>query len=94
LQAAPAPIHPTKPRLLSRKSTALTTKPPGGGEEAHRRWPEGRSERGASKAKHRPPVVFRKALPRLRISKIMDSKIILSGACATGSSSGLVSSAV
>ena len=55
LQAAPAPIHPTKPRLLSRKSTALTTKPPGGGEEAHRRWPEGRSEWGASKAKQRPP---------------------------------------
>ena len=39
----------------ARKSTALTTKPPGGGEEAHRRWPEGRSERGASKAKQRPP---------------------------------------
>jgi hypothetical protein len=44
-----------RPRLLSRKSTALTTKPPGGGEEAHRRWPEGRSEWGASKAKQRPP---------------------------------------
>jgi hypothetical protein len=73
---------------------ALTTETPGGVEEAHRRWPEGRSERGASKAKHRPPVVFRKALPRLRISKIMDSKIILSGACATGSSSGLGASAV
>jgi hypothetical protein len=43
---------------------ALTTEPPGGVEEAHRRWPEGRSERGASKAKHRPPVVFREALPR------------------------------
>ena len=42
-------------RRASRKSTALTTKLPGGGEEAHRRWPEGRSERGASKAKQRPP---------------------------------------
>jgi len=39
----------------AREYTALTTKPPGGGEEAHRRWPEGRSERGASKAKQRPP---------------------------------------
>jgi hypothetical protein len=29
--------------------------PPGGGEEAHRRWPEWRSEQGASKAKQRPP---------------------------------------
>jgi hypothetical protein len=28
---------------------------------------------------HRPPVVFRKALPRLRICKIMDSKIIYLG---------------
>jgi len=42
-------------RVCARESTALTTKPPGGGEEAHRRWPEGRSEWGASKAKQRPP---------------------------------------
>jgi hypothetical protein len=28
---------------------------------------------------HRPPVVFRKALPRLRVCKIMDSKIIYLG---------------
>ena len=37
-------------------NTAPTTKPPGGGEEAHRRWSEGRSERGASKATRRPPI--------------------------------------
>ena len=35
--------------------SALTTEQPGGGEEAHRRWPVGRSELGASKAKQRPP---------------------------------------
>jgi hypothetical protein len=58
---------------------ALTTETPGGVEEAHRRWPEGRSERGASKAKHRPPVVFRGVLPGLRIGRIMDSKIIYLG---------------
>ena len=32
-----------------------TTEAPGGAEEAHRRWPEGRSEQGASKAKVIPP---------------------------------------
>ena len=37
---------------------ALTTETQGGGEEAHRRWPEGHSERGASKAKQRPPIFF------------------------------------
>ena len=36
---------------------ALTTETSGGGEEAHRRWPKGCSERGASKAKHRPPRI-------------------------------------
>lgn len=36
---------------------ALTTETPGGGEEAHRRWPKGRSERGARKAKHRSPKI-------------------------------------
>jgi len=46
----------TKPPRLCAQITALTTKPLGGGEEAHRRWPEGRSERAASKAKQRPPV--------------------------------------
>jgi len=35
--------------------TALTTETLGGDGEAHRRWSEGRSERGASKAKHRRP---------------------------------------
>ena len=50
-------LHPSirQGRALARKITALTTKPPGGGEEAHRRWLEGRSERGASKAKQRSP---------------------------------------
>ena len=32
-----------------------TTEAQGGAEEAHRRWPEGRSEQGASKAKDLPP---------------------------------------
>jgi hypothetical protein len=32
-----------------------TTEAQGGAEEAHRRWPEGRSEQGASKAKVVPP---------------------------------------
>jgi len=32
-----------------------TTEAQGGAEEAHRRWPEGRSEQGASKAKVIPP---------------------------------------
>jgi len=53
--AARLPPSIRQSRACARKSTALTTKPPGGGEEAHRRWPEGRSERGASKAKQRPP---------------------------------------
>jgi hypothetical protein len=48
------PCRKNGPRF-ARESTAATTEPLGGGEEAHRRWPEGRSERGASKAKHRPP---------------------------------------
>jgi len=49
------PSYIRQSRACARESTALTTKPPGGGEEAHRRWPEGRSERGASKAKQHPP---------------------------------------
>jgi hypothetical protein len=40
------------------------TEAPGGAEEAHRRWPEGRSEQGASKAKADPPKGFRLALRR------------------------------
>ena len=51
-KGAAAPIWHMVPPVVSK--TALTTKPPGGGEEAHRRWPEGRSERGASKANQRP----------------------------------------
>jgi hypothetical protein len=42
-------------RRLPPQTWAPTTETLGGVEEAHRRWPEGRSERGASKAKHRPP---------------------------------------
>jgi hypothetical protein len=42
--------------------TAATTEALGSGEEAHRRWPKGRSEQGASKAKHRPPRVGKNGL--------------------------------
>ena len=55
-KGAAAPIWHMVPPVVS--NTAPTTKPPGGGEEAHRRWPEGRSERGASKATRRPPAAL------------------------------------
>jgi hypothetical protein len=48
----------------SPRESAATTEVLGSTEEAHRRWPEGRSEQGASKAKVNPPVGFRGALPR------------------------------
>ena len=44
-------------RRVAPEVWALTTETLGGGEEAHRRWPKGRSERGARKAKHRPPII-------------------------------------
>ena len=40
----------------SPRESAATTEALGSAEEAHRRCPEGRSEQGASKAKHRPSV--------------------------------------
>ena len=63
-RAAPSLIMAASPQMW-----ALTTETPGGVEEAHRRWPEGRSERGLSKAKHGPPDVFRGVLPRRPWSK-------------------------
>jgi hypothetical protein len=38
------------------QSWVKPTEDPGGAEEAHRRWPEGRSEQGTSKAKVDPPI--------------------------------------
>jgi hypothetical protein len=47
------------------RSWVKPTEAPGGAEEAHRRWPEGLSEQGASKAKVDPPI--HNALPRSRV---------------------------
>ncbi|MFM8981762.1 MAG: hypothetical protein ACKOLA_02445, partial [Spartobacteria bacterium] len=55
---------------------ADTTEPLGRGEEAHRRWPEGRSEQGASKAKVSPPNI-RVDSPHSRL-KFPDSPLRLS----------------
>jgi hypothetical protein len=47
----------TRNGAFAPETWVLTTETSGGGEKAHRRWPKGRSERGASKAKHRPPRI-------------------------------------
>ena len=44
------------PMAKAIQSWVKPTEDPGGSEEAHRRWPEGRSEQGASKAKVDPPI--------------------------------------
>jgi hypothetical protein len=43
----------------------MPTEALGSAKEAHRRWPEGRSEQGASKAKEDPPIGTRRAAARV-----------------------------
>jgi hypothetical protein len=43
------------------QSWVKPTKAPGGAEEAHRRWPEGRSEQGREKGKNLPSKGLRAA---------------------------------